>query len=329
MRELPNEFDYIISAYSFDGRGGGKRLSGADVAASVEAEELAWVHMDARAPETRQWLKENVSYLDESILDALLAEETRPRVTEFRDGALVILRGVNVNENAEPEDMISIRLWIDPHRIISSRIRQLNAVQDVAERLEAGNGPRDAAEFLVTLSTRLFERMEPVILELNERMDNVEEALLEGADAKLRREIIDIRKKAIILRRYIAPQKDVMWYMRNCELNWIASLHRRQLHENYERMLRYVEDLDAVRERAQVVKDELAAMLADRMNRNMYTLSIVAAVFLPLGFLTGLLGINVGGIPGVANDYAFWIVAAICAAFIVTVGGVFKLIKWL
>jgi zinc transporter len=61
-------------------------------------------------------------------------------------------------------------------------------------------------------------------------------------------------------------------------------------------MLRYVEDLDAVRERAQVAKDELAAMLADRMNRNMYTLSIVAAI---------------------------------CVAFIITVGGVFKLIKWL
>lgn len=85
----------------------------------------------------------------------------------------------------------------------------------------------------------------------------------------------------------------------------------------------------AVRERAQIVKDELGNIMADKMNKNMYVLSIVAAIFLPLGFLPGLLGINVGGMPGVDSDLAFWIVSAICAVFIVPVGGFFKFLKWI
>ena len=49
------------------------------------------------------------------------------------EGVLLILRGVILNENASPEDMVSIRLWIDPHRIISLQRRKLKAVGDLAE----------------------------------------------------------------------------------------------------------------------------------------------------------------------------------------------------
>ena len=50
------------------------------------------------------------------------------------------------------------------------------------------------------------------------------------------------------------------------------------------------------------------------MNKNLYLISIIAAIFLPLGFLTGLLGINVGGIPGTDVTWAFWAVCALLAA---------------
>lgn len=85
-----------------------------------------------------------------------------------------------------------------------------------------------------------------------------------------------------------------------------------------------MEDLDTMRERAQIVKDELTNGLADRMNKNMYVLSVIAAIFLPLGFLTGLLGINVGGIPGAGNGYAFWIFSGILAGIVTTQIAIFK-----
>ena len=64
-----------------------------------------------------------------------------------------------------------------------------------------------------------------------------------------------------MLRRYIAPQKDVLSSLRTTEIQWIETIHRRQLHENQDRLTRYVEDLDAIRERAQIVKDELVNAL--------------------------------------------------------------------
>ena len=103
----------------------------------------------------------------------------------------------------------------------------------------------------------------------------------------------------------------------------------RYFQENQERLTRYLEELDSVRERAQIIKEEYTNMLSDRMNRNTYALSLIAGIFLPLGFLTGLLGINVGGLPGVDNPMAFWIVVGLCILSGLGFVGLFKLMKWL
>lgn len=317
----------IIKAYLLE-EGGGE-LEHSKIAEKLEADDLAWVHLDANHEDTRGWLEKNVDYIDRLIIDALLAGETRPRVVEYGSGFLVILRGVNLNPGMDPEDMVSIRLWIDENRIISLQKRQLKAVLDVGETIKQGKLSHDAGAFLVALITKLFSRMEPVIQELDERTDDIEENILNEPTTESRHDIIDIRKKAIILRRYIAPQRDVIAYLRSSDIPWLDVKHRRGLHECQDRVMRYIEDLDAIRERSQIIKDELANILADKMNKNMYVLSIVAAIFLPLGFLTGLLGINVGGMPGAEDDTAFWVVCLLCVGFGVGMIAIFRKLKWL
>lgn len=320
--------DAILHAYKINGDGTGTPLTGGEISKTIRDDALAWVHLDGTHPDTAKWLEREVAYLDHLIIGALLEKETRPRIIEFEQGALMILRGVNLNENAEPEDMISIRLWIDAHRIISVRLRPLKAVQDIRQTLDEGAGPKNSGDFIGALSARLFERMEPVFSDLDEQLDNVEEKVMEHPDKHLRAEITDIRKQAIIFRRYISPQRDVIAHLRTSDLGWLEHHHKRKLQENLDRVTRYVEDLDTIRERAGIVKDELANALADRLNKNMYMLSIVAAIFLPLGFLTGLLGINVGGIPGADYDGAFAVFCAILASVVFFQILIFKWLKW-
>lgn len=320
--------DFILYAMRINGDGSGMPLEGDDISKEIKADQLAWVHMKADHPGTREWLMREVGYLDDLVLNALLAGETRPRYMEIGEGALIILRGVNLNENEEPEDMVSVRIWVDSHRIISVRKRQLKAVKDMQDHLIAGDGAVDSGDFIGRLCARLFERMEPVLSELDERTDNVEEEILDNPDAEDREEVIDIRKMAIMLRRYIAPQKEVMASMRLCDQPWMNEHDRRHVQESYDRAMRYVEDLDMIRERAQIVKDELANVLSDRLNKNMYVLSVIAAIFLPLGFLTGLLGINIGGIPGANDPHAFYWFCGGLAILVAAQMALFKKLKW-
>ncbi|MCB9983871.1 MAG: zinc transporter ZntB [Rhodospirillales bacterium] len=318
----------ILKAFKINGDGTGSVLVGDDISQAIRDEHLAWVHLDANFEEAGQWLRREISYLDPVIVEALIAEETRPRVLELEEGVLLILRGINMNENAQPEDMVSIRLWVDPHRIISLQRRNLRTVQNMEGQLLAGKGPKNAADFVVALSNGLIEHMEPVFSQLDDTLDDIEEKIIEEPDAVERHHINTVRRQAIQFRRYLAPQRDAIVALKSVQAEWFDLGHRRRLQEAQDRLIRYVEDLDTIRERAQIVKEELSSLLADKMNRNMYILSVIAAIFLPLGFLTGLLGINVGGIPGAEYSGAFYVFCAILTVLVAGQVAFFKSQKW-
>ena len=96
------------------------------------------------------------------------------------------------------------------------------------------------------------------------------------------------------------------------------------IREQADRMARYVEDLDLVRERALVIQEELMNRLAQEQNQRMYVLSIVAAIFLPITFITGIFGMNVAGLPGVETTWAFW---GVMIAMLGITGGVMILLR--
>lgn len=318
---------FLLYAFTFDGKGKGEAISEDAVAENMGDGAFSWLHMHAEHPGTRAWL-EQANFLDSSSVDALLAPDVRPRLTVIGDAFLIVLRGVNLNENADPEDMVSIRIWMTKKKIISTRLRKLMAVQDIKDRILKDNAPHDPGEFLASLTTGLFERMYPFLENLSETIDRIEEEVLENPNKSLRKEIIDIRRQSIILRRYMAPQRDVVAQLRDLDHSIIKKPQRRQLQENYDRVTRYVEDLDLLRERSQIVQDELSNIFADRMNKNMYILSVIASIFLPLGFLTGLFGVNLAGIPGAENSDAFWHFSGILLLIIAAQIVIFKKLKW-
>ena len=104
--------DGLIHAFVISVASGVRRLEWDEVHAWSPEQGLLWVHLDASSERTGQWIY-RASGLTRLVAQALLARETRPRVSSIGDGALILLRGVNLNPGAEPEDMVSIRLWVE------------------------------------------------------------------------------------------------------------------------------------------------------------------------------------------------------------------------
>jgi zinc transporter len=263
------------------------------------------------------------------MVEALTAKETRPRSVVHKGGMLLILRGVNLNPGMDPEDMISLRFWIDENRIVTLRHRRVMAIEDLRQAVESGNGPTSPGGFLEALSDCLVLRTGTVISDVDDSVDALEDEVLTTQSYALRQRLADIRRTAIGLRRYIAPQRDVMERLYTEKVEWLSELSRMRLREIADRTTRYVEDLDAIRDRATVTQEELNNRLAEQMNKAMYVLSIVTGIFLPLGLLTGLLGINIGGIPGTESPWAFTV---FCIMLATIAGGqiwLFKRMKWM
>jgi zinc transporter len=113
------------------------------------------------------------------------------------------------------------------------------------------------------------------------------------------------RRQIANVRRFIAPQRDALDRLYRNPGSWFTEPEIQDVREEADRITRYVEDLDLARERAVLLQEEFLSVIAQQQNSRMYVLSIVAAIFLPLTFVTGLLGMNVGGLPGVDSDFGF------------------------
>ena len=171
--ENENTDQGLICAFDLDGKGEGRELSWSDINEAGQADVVRWVHLDHSARDSKSWLATE-SGLDETIVDALLEAETRPRCLETGDGILLSLRGINLNPDAQSEDMVSIRVWLDSERIITTRHRRLQSIQKIRDELLVCTGPKDQAEFLQLLIAYLGNNIAVVIESLDESIDQFE-----------------------------------------------------------------------------------------------------------------------------------------------------------
>ncbi len=328
MSETTSGEKGLICAYLLDGQGRGRPLDWEGVDRWRPDQGVLWVHLDRCAFEARQWLKEK-SGLNPILVSALLARGSRPRTTEVDDSLLVFLRGVNLNDGEDPVHMVSMRMFVDQRRVISVRRQHLMAVEDVRSALEQGTGPLGSADLLIAMAETLTERMRPKLTDLKDELDTLEEDMERTQYAETKPRLAGIQRETITLRRYLAPQRDALDHLRTAEAAWLDSGHRLRLHEIIDQVTRYVENLDAGQEQAEVLHDQISDALTERMNRNMYLLSLMAGVFLPLDFITGLLGVNVGGIPGTDNPWGFLELAIGLVLLAALLLFLFKRLQWL
>lgn len=317
-------------AYVMDGLGHGQRLTPEELSPPPVADppEFTWVHLVLQADDTRDWL-ERESGLAPDIVTALLAMETRPRFESVGNGALINLRGVNFNPGAEPEDMVSVRVWVEPGRIVTTRRRKLLAVEDMRDDIERGRAPETPGELISRIALRLAARMDPVVIELGDTLDALEDDLFEEKREIGRSDLAEPRSDATQIRRYVAPQREALRELASESATWMNEGDRRNFREAADAAARVVEELEELRERASILNDLMADARAERMNRNMMILSVVAAIFLPLGLVAGMMGINVGGMPWTENPNGFWYVSGIVGGLGVLCAGLFRLAKWI
>lgn len=273
-----------------------------------------WVHLDRTKERAQRWLR-GESGLDPVVAESLLAEETRPRAQAFGDGLLVILRGINMNPGAEPDELISIRMWLEKGRIITLRQHRFATVAEIRARAQAGKAPATAGAFVTAVAAGLTTRMGPSILNLEEMLDDIEEEMLEkdSDDEGRRSQLATIRRQAIAYRRHLVPQRDALGALVNGPQTLLSARDQVELRVWQEQTTRACEALEELRDRAAVTQEEMRARHEARVGRTVYLLTIVATVMLPLGFLTGLLGINVGGLPLAGSPWGFAIVCVLLA----------------
>jgi zinc transporter len=197
------------------------------------------------------------------------------------------------------------------------------------EMLDKGIGPKSPGNFLSVLVDKLADRIGDFIDDIESRVGEAESKMVTQDQTQFRQMITTLRQQIASVRRFLAPQRDALDRLYRQPGDWLTEVDIRNLRDEADRITRYLEDLDLAREQTMVVREEFLGQLAQEQNSRMYVLSVVAAIFLPLTFVTGLLGMNVGGLPGLESPRGF--IGSLIVMVLATVGLLtfFRAKKWL
>ncbi|WP_437891722.1 zinc transporter ZntB [Phytobacter sp. V91] len=303
-----------VYAWQLDGKGGVKPLEENDV---IDAQRPCWLHLNYTNPESAQWL-ETTPLLPNSVRHALGGESLRPRVTRVGEGTLITLRCINGSTDERPDQLVAVRLYMDERMVISTRQRKVLALDDVVSDLQEGTGPTDCGGWLVDVCDALTDHASEFIEELHDKIIDLEDNLLDQ-EIPPRGFLALLRKQLIVMRRYMAPQRDVFARLASERLPWMNDDQRRRMQDIADRLGRGLDEIDSCIARTAVMTDEITQVMQESLSRRTYTMSLMAMVFLPSTFLTGLFGVNLGGIPG--GEYRFGF-SVFCIMLVVLIGGV-------
>lgn len=296
-----------------------------------DEEHPVWINFDRSRPHAQTWLRDEAG-LPRAVTEALLAEETRPRAQQYGDGLLVILRGVNLNPGAEPDELIALRMWVDARRIITLRLNRFQTIADLRDAAAEGRAPASPGALLAAVAHGLALRLGPVVTNLEELVDDIEDGLLDDSisdNATWRSRLASVRRQAIAHRRYLVPQRDALLSLSTTRAECLDQTSRELIHGAADHLMRICESLEETRDRAAVTSEELRAQHEARLGRTLYLLTVVATIALPLSFATGLFGINVGGIPLSDSPSGFLVVCAVLAVLGIGEIALFRLLRWL
>jgi zinc transporter len=187
---------------------------------------------------------------------------------------------------------------------------------------------RDPGDLIAALAIAITGSLDSDIAEMGDELDDCEVSLDADRAYTMRTKIARTRSEAIGYRRFVVPQRQALERLADLDVNWLEDDDRLHLREGADRFARMAEELEAIRERAALMHEQLTDLRAELIETRTLVLSIVALVFLPLTFLTGLLGMNVDGIPYAHRPWAFWGVVGVSAAIAVAITVYFARAQW-
>lgn len=289
---------------------------------------FVWLHLHGWDEDDFKLLRRQ-DYIPDVAASALVATETRPRCDQIEFGAIVNLRGPGELDPADSDKLVSIRLWVHHNRVTSVSRRRMSATKQVMAMMEAGR-ISDPGDLVAAYARHISLELDPQVADLGDCLDGIETGLEDTAQLYRHRSTITrVRSDAIGLRRFVAPDRDALLTLAALDFDWLSQDDRLHIREAADKFSRMAEELEAVRERAGLLHEQITDLRAEQLDQRSLLISVVALVFLPLTFITGLFGMNVASIPIAEVTGAFWYVTAFCVAVALALAAYFLRSHWL
>ena len=286
-------------------------LTRADIERAVASDEgTIWVDIDIRDPEAVRLLSEVFHFHPLAIEDAL-NPQSRVKIEEYSHFLIFIVRTIGfVAHTEDPYDIETVNLTcflgknylVTAHAGDKSPIDQTREVLDKKPEL-ASAGPSRLMHAVVDEAVNAYF---PILDQLEEFMDTLEEKVFAAFDQTALREIFSVKRLVLSLRRHLAPERDVFNVLTNRPSALLSPDAQVYFRDIYDHVLRINDSLETYRELLSNTLDSYLTQVSNRLGSVTKALSVVATVSLPFVVVSGMWGMNFDEIPLAHTSHGFW-----------------------
>lgn len=274
-----------------------------------------WLHFSLVDTRARRWI--DGAGLPDEAREVLLDPAPLVHGEALSDGILVVLHDMHHDFKGDPEAIGALCIYVDQRRVITGRRHPLMSLDRLRRKLPASPDLRTSTDLLEEMLQALADSFAHLVAKLGDDVDDAEDSILAGQlhdqGAKLGR----MRRTLARLRRNVRANRAAMASVLSHLPSWCDADFRHRLHQAVERVDAVGQDIELVQERTRLLQEEIGGRLGEATNRNLFFLSIMTATLLPVTLITGIFGMNVGGLPWLDSPRGFaWVTGIMVTAVI-------------
>lgn len=298
---------------------------------SASSDEIIWLDVEGEADAAENQLLMSVFSIPRlAIQDAQRARHP-PKLEIFDTFIFMMLRDlITAYEDSDPV-VADLALFVGKNFIVSrhqhdipSINKAFDAVSDDVTLFEAGTGH---VAYLV--SRNIVDGYTPEVLALEEHLNNLEDQLYQNGNDEVIESLSRYNRALKRLRRHLVYQVNVMDQLCKGSSELPVALNRHEFIDLYENMDRLASLCQLNQELGVDLLNTHLSLLSHRLNQVMRVLTIATVIFLPLGLIAGIYGMNFGFMPELSWHYGYFGALLLMATVVTTLVTIFKRRGWL
>jgi len=290
---------------------------------------VLWVDLEDPAPEETEILGPAVFDFHPLAIEDCLHSQSRPKIDDYDEYLFLVFHAWK--KEGEGVRLEEIDFFLGRNYVVSYHVEPRASRSALADKIEKdpklvlGHGSDMLLHQILDL---MVDKYTMVVDTLDDRVDALEEEILENATEETLKKVLVLKKDLQELFRTIRHQRDVTSSLCREGHPIISKKARTFLRDVYDHVVRVHDTVEGLRDEVAGARDAYLSMVSVRMNSVMKGLSLVATIILPLTFVTGVYGMNFHHMPLLDHPVGFWITCGMMAGLAVVMYAWFRKRGW-
>lgn len=302
----------LSRGYLFSGNGVGREINANEAVEWLthqngETAGFVWLHFHDVPTVLNGWPM-RLANLPPGFGDTLREGLRSTRIEHVHQNLIAVFNDIDYDcERKGPLKVATLWVSVGPRCLLSVRSLPLRSVDQLSREVEAGATFPGPMALMIRLLQGQADLLFNIVRSATRTANDVEMAL-RAKKLPTRSSLGGIRRDLVHLRRLLVPEPAALFRLINHPPRWVRDDDVQSLRQSAEEFSLALRDMASLLERIQLLEEEIAASVAERTNRSVLILTAVTVIALPVNLISGLLGMNIGGLPFRYSDNGFWIV---------------------